>query len=55
MLENKVIYNENESQLFYDAMKEINNKELIKEQMKIVREHHTYINRINDLMHVLTM
>ena len=38
---------------FYDAMKEIGNKELIKEQMRMVRDNHTYINRINDLFKVL--
>lgn len=53
LLDKKVIYNDDEKQLFYDALKEINNKELIKEQMKIVKERHTYLNRINDLLTVL--
>lgn len=53
LLEKKVIYNDNESQLFYDALKELNNYDLIKDQMKIVREKHTYINRIQDLLKVL--
>jgi hypothetical protein len=53
LLNKKVIYNEDEGQLFYDAMKEIGNKELIKEQMRMVRDNHTYINRINDLFKVL--
>ena len=59
LLDKKVIYNEDEYQLCYDALKQINNKEtlkdLIKEQMKIVRENHTYINRINDLFAVLKL
>ena len=59
LLDKKVIYNDDEYQLCYDALKEINNKEtlkdLIKEQMKIVRENHTYINRINDLLKVLQL
>jgi hypothetical protein len=55
LLDKKVIYNNNESALFYDAIKEIDNVELIKEQMKIVREKHTYINRIHDLFAVLSM
>ena len=53
LLDKKVIYNTDEGQLFYDAMKEIGNKELIKEQMQMVRDNHTYINRINDLLKVL--
>lgn len=53
LLDKKVIYNDDEGQLFLDAMKEIDNKELIREQMKIVKEKHTYINRINDLLDVL--
>ena len=59
LLDKKVIYNEDEYQLCYDALKQLNNKEtlkdLIKEQMKIVRENHTYINRINDLIKVLKL
>ena len=55
LLDKKVIYNTDEGQLFYDAMKEIGNKELIKEQMQMVRDNHTYINRINDLLKVLNL
>jgi len=53
LLEKKVIYNDNEAILFYDATNELDNYELIKEQMKIVRENHTYLNRIQDLLAVL--
>jgi hypothetical protein len=53
LLENKVVYNDDESQLFYDAMKELKNYELVREQMAIVREKHTYLNRIEDLFNVL--
>lgn len=55
LLERKVIYNDDEKQLFFDALKEIENVELIKEQMKIVKENHTYISRINDLLKVLSI
>ena len=59
LLDKKVIYNEDEYQLCYDALKQINNKEtlkdLIKEQMKIIRENHTYINRIKDLLKILEL
>jgi hypothetical protein len=53
LLNKKVIYNNDEGQLFHDALKDVGNTELIKEQMKIVREHHTYVNRIKDLLQVL--
>jgi hypothetical protein len=53
LLDKKVIYNADEGQLFYDAIKEVNNKDLIKAQMALVRDKHTYINRINDLLKVL--
>lgn len=48
LLDKKVIYNDNETMLFYDAI-----NDLIKEQMKIVREKHTFLNRIQDLIAVL--
>jgi hypothetical protein len=53
LLENKVIYNNDEKKLFYDAMKNLKNYDLIKEQMQIVKEKHTYLNRISDLLSVL--
>jgi len=34
-------------------MKNRNNKELILEQMKIVKEKHTYLNRVNDIITVV--
>ena len=53
LLEGRVIYNSDEQLLFYDALKEIENYDLIKEQMKIVREKHTFLNRIEDLLKVI--
>lgn len=53
LLDKQVIYNADESKLFYDAIKERENHYLIKQQMKIVKEKHTYINRINDLLEIL--
>jgi hypothetical protein len=55
LLEQTPIYNDDESQLFYDAKSQLSNYELIKKQMNIVREKHTYINRIEDLLNVLTI
>jgi hypothetical protein len=54
LLEKKVVYNSDESQLFYDAIKELDNYDLIKEQMAIVKKKHTYLNRIQDLLNVLS-
>lgn len=53
LLDKKVIYNDDERELFHDALKEVGNVDLIREQMKIVKERHTYLNRINDLLQVL--
>jgi hypothetical protein len=55
LLEKKVVYNSDEKQLFYDAIHQLNHVELIKEQMKIVREKHTYLNRVQDILKVLDM
>jgi hypothetical protein len=53
LLEKLVVYNSDEAQLFYDAKEQLGNYELIKKQMELVREKHTYLNRINDLFTVL--
>jgi hypothetical protein len=53
LLDKRVIYNDNESALFYQAIEHIQNVELIRLQMNIVRQKHTYLNRIQDLFHAL--
>lgn len=53
LLEKTPIYNSDEKQLFYDAVQQLNNHELIRKQMAIVREKHTYLNRIHDLLSIL--
>ncbi len=55
LLEKKVVYNSDERQLFYDAAAQLRNYDLIKEQMRIVREKHTFLNRIQDLLDVVNM
>ncbi len=55
LLDKLPIYNEDEKKLFYDAREQLNNKELIRKQMELVRDKHTYINRINDLFAVLKL
>ena len=48
-----VIYSDNMRELFNLAMREKDNKEMIKKSMKHVKEHHTYIQRVRDLMRCL--
>lgn len=50
-----IVYNDDEYQLFYDAEKYKNDKEYIKKQMDYVRDNHTYINRVKDLLKVLSL
>lgn len=55
IFQNKLIFNENTSQLFYDARKKL--KEISKEDiyflMDIVKNKHTYINRINLILNFI--
>jgi hypothetical protein len=53
LLEQKTVYNSDESRLFYDAFNNLQNYDLIKEQMNMVREKHTFLNRIDDLLKAL--
>jgi len=53
LLDKRVVYNENEQALFYQAMEHIHNVDLIRLQMHIVRQKHTYLNRIQDLFAAL--
>jgi hypothetical protein len=55
LLDKKVIYNDDEKQLFHDAIGQLTNYDLIKEGMTIVREKHTYLHRIQDLLSVLNI
>lgn len=55
LLDKKVVYNSDEKQLFYDSVSHLQNYDLIKEQMRIVRENHTYLNRIQDLLAVINL
>ena len=54
LLGKKLVYHEDEGRLFYEALKQKHNITLIKEQMKLVREKHTYLNRIDDLLVALS-
>lgn len=48
-----VVYNSNVRQLFYEAQKERDNIDLIKSQMSCVKNNHTYINRVHNLLSIL--
>lgn len=50
VLQELTIFNEDTYQLFHDGKKEMHNKKLILEQMKLVRENHTWVSRIKDVI-----
>jgi hypothetical protein len=50
--EGMVIYNSDPKQLFYDGVNKMNDYEFIKNQMMMVKENHTYINRALDIIKV---
>lgn len=52
-LEGNCIYNSDTKQLFYDGLENKNNTNLILNGMKLVKENHTYVNRINSLLSLL--
>lgn len=53
IMEGTSIYNEDEAQLFYDALNHINDYDLIKKQMEIVRDKHTFVKRVQDLLKII--
>lgn len=52
-LEGKCVYNPDTAQLFHDAMAQRENAKLIEEGMKLVKENHTYVNRVNSILSIL--
>jgi len=52
-LEELSIYNSDESKLFYDSISKMSDYSLIKEQMKIVKDKHTFVKRVKDLLQYL--
>ena len=52
-LDGNCIYNNNTAQLFYDGINNIKKYELIKNGMKLVKEKHTFINRIKSLLEII--
>ena len=57
LFNNKIVYNANTYQLFYDALKRSQTMTLEEqfELMDFVRDHHTYLNRIETILTCLDM
>lgn len=55
IMQNTVIYNDNEANLFHDAFPKLKDYNLIEEQMKIVKESHTFVSRIKDIMKIILL
>lgn len=52
-VDESVIYHDNIETLYHEVMKSRNDKKTILHQMNIVKQNHTYINRINGIMKLL--
>jgi len=52
---NCLVYNPDSYQLFYDALQKKEDYELIKFQMNLVKEHHTYLNRVKGIIKLIEM
>jgi hypothetical protein len=52
-LDGNCIYNQDTSQLFYDGVSNRENYKLIRASMLLVKENHTYLNRINTIKNIL--
>ena len=52
-LDGNCVYNSDTEQLFYDGMRNKDNHQMILNGMRIVRENHTFINRINSILKIL--
>jgi hypothetical protein len=52
-LEGHCVYRESPSELFHAGMEQRKNYQFIKEGLKYIRDHHTYINRAKSLLKVI--
>jgi hypothetical protein len=52
-LQGNCIYNENTEQLLDDGLTNVQNYNMIKSGFQLVKENHTYINRVNSLLSIL--
>jgi hypothetical protein len=52
LFDGNIIYNDNEYDLYFQALPELKNYKMIQDQMLYVKENHTYVDRIKSLMKV---
>ena len=52
MFGDDVAYDTDTYQLVYEGMKKVNDRKLIQRSMMYVKEHHTYVNRVQDIIMV---
>lgn len=52
-LEGNCILNENTAELFYDGLRNKEDFNLIKKQMKYIKDNHTYVNRVQSILKIL--
>ena len=52
LFDGNIIYNDNEYDLYFQALPELKNYKMIQDQMMYVKENHTYVDRIESLMKI---
>lgn len=53
IMEGSLVYNKDSYQMAQDAMPVLGNRERVREQMKLVRDKHTYLNRIKTILRAM--
>jgi hypothetical protein len=52
LFDGNLIYNDNEYELYFDALPHLKNYDLIKTQMSYVKDNHTYIDRVKSIIKI---
>lgn len=52
LFDGNLIFNDNEYDLFYDSLPHRENIKMIQDQMKYVKENHTFVDRVNSLLKI---
>jgi hypothetical protein len=53
IMDGLVTWNQNTTTLFYDALRDMDNTKTIESAMKLVKDKHTYLNRISTILEVM--
>jgi len=53
-MDGNCVFNSDPKELFHDGMRNIENYDLIKKGMLFVKENHTYVNRINSILKIIS-